>query len=53
MPQLLGADAPVLVAVTGYGQPSDEARSREAGFDHFIVKPVALDALAALLAASR
>lgn len=29
-----------LVAVTGYGQEEDRARSREAGFDHHLVKPV-------------
>lgn len=29
----------VLVAVTGYGQESDRKRSREAGFDHHLVKP--------------
>jgi signal transduction histidine kinase/ActR/RegA family two-component response regulator len=29
----------VLVAMTGYGQESDRKRSREAGFDHHLVKP--------------
>jgi CheY-like chemotaxis protein len=29
-----------LVALTGYGQPSDIERSRAAGFDHHVVKPV-------------
>jgi CheY-like chemotaxis protein len=29
----------VLVAMTGYGQESDRQRSREAGFDHHLVKP--------------
>jgi len=29
-----------LVAVTGYGQPADIARSRNAGFDRHLVKPV-------------
>jgi PAS domain S-box-containing protein len=29
----------VLVAMTGYGQPSDRQRSQEAGFDHHLVKP--------------
>jgi CheY-like chemotaxis protein/anti-sigma regulatory factor (Ser/Thr protein kinase) len=29
-----------LVAVTGYGQPSDRERSRAAGFDEHLVKPV-------------
>ena len=30
----------LLVAVTGYGTDGDRARSREAGFDHHLVKPV-------------
>jgi CheY-like chemotaxis protein len=30
----------VLVALTGYGQEADRQRSREAGFDHHLVKPV-------------
>lgn len=30
----------VLIAVTGYGQTSDRKRSREAGFDAHLVKPV-------------
>jgi PAS domain S-box-containing protein len=29
----------VLVAMTGYGQEGDRQRSREAGFDHHLVKP--------------
>jgi signal transduction histidine kinase/CheY-like chemotaxis protein len=29
-----------LVAVTGYGQPADQRRAREAGFDEHLVKPV-------------
>jgi PAS domain S-box-containing protein len=40
----------LLVAVTGYGQPEDRARSRAAGFDHHLLKPVDFDALQALLA---
>ena len=28
-----------LIATTGYGQESDRARGREAGFDHYFVKP--------------
>ena len=32
--------APVIVALTGWGQPEDVRRSREAGFDHHWVKPV-------------
>jgi len=40
----------LIVAVTGYGQESDRARGREAGFDHHLVKPVDLDLLRRLLA---
>jgi CheY-like chemotaxis protein len=32
--------ATLLVAVTGYGQDQDLRRSREAGFDHHLVKPI-------------
>jgi CheY-like chemotaxis protein len=39
-----------LVALTGYGQASDRQRSREAGFDTHLVKPVELDAVRALVA---
>jgi PAS domain S-box-containing protein len=34
------ADA-LLIAVTGYGQAHDRQRSKDAGFDHHLVKPVA------------
>lgn len=40
----------VLVAVTGYGQPQDKDRAKEAGFDHHLVKPVKLVAILGLLA---
>jgi CheY-like chemotaxis protein/anti-sigma regulatory factor (Ser/Thr protein kinase) len=36
---------PFIVAVTGWGKPEDEARSREAGFDVHLVKPVEEDNL--------
>jgi PAS domain S-box-containing protein len=39
----------VLVALTGYGQQHDLRRSREAGFDRHLVKPVSLDILRDLL----
>ena len=29
-----------LIAVTGYGQEQDVRRGREAGFDHYLIKPV-------------
>lgn len=35
-----GQERPMLVAITGYGQEADRARSREVGFDHHLVKPV-------------
>jgi signal transduction histidine kinase/CheY-like chemotaxis protein len=40
----------VLIAVTGWGQEADKHRSREAGFDHHMVKPVDPTALMNLLA---
>jgi CheY-like chemotaxis protein/two-component sensor histidine kinase len=40
----------VLLAVTGWGQAEDKQRTREAGFDHHLVKPVDPTALAQLLA---
>jgi DNA-binding response OmpR family regulator len=42
-------DGVQLIAVTGYGQESDRARGREAGFDHHLVKPVDLEVLRRLL----
>jgi PAS domain S-box-containing protein len=42
----------ILIALTGWGQEEDRRRSREAGFDHHLVKPVDLSALQALLASS-
>jgi PAS domain S-box-containing protein len=39
-----------LIAVSGYGQAQDHQRSKDAGFDHHLVKPVAFDALLATLA---
>jgi CheY-like chemotaxis protein/nitrogen-specific signal transduction histidine kinase len=35
----------LLIALTGWGQDADRERSREAGFDHHLVKPVDPDAL--------
>ena len=44
------ARRPVLIALTGYGQPEDRRRATEAGFDEMLVKPVDPAALAELLA---
>lgn len=44
-----GADIS-LIALTGYGRPEDKARSRQAGFDAHLTKPVDLDAIEALMA---
>jgi len=40
----------VLVAVTGWGQDEDRRRTREAGFDAHLTKPVDMGALSRLLA---
>jgi len=48
--KLPGVEHALLVAITGYGQQSDHASATGAGFDHYFVKPVAADALFALLA---
>jgi CheY-like chemotaxis protein len=39
-----------LVALTGWGQEEDQQRSKEAGFDHHLVKPVNAATLNNLLA---
>ena len=41
-----------LIAVTGYGQAEDRQRSKEAGFDAHLVKPVSQTLLSSLIAAS-
>jgi CheY-like chemotaxis protein len=40
----------VLIALTGYGQEEDRERSRQAGFDHHLAKPVQVEDLLRLLA---
>lgn len=61
MPKLNGYDAArqirqqswgeevVLIALTGWGQEEDKRRSKEAGFDHHLVKPVELATLKQVL----
>ena len=39
----------LLIALTGYGQAEDRTRSRQAGFDHHLVKPVAQNVLEDIL----
>ena len=46
----LGAGIALLAAVTGYAEDEARRRSREAGFDHHLVKPVDPDGVLALLA---
>jgi CheY-like chemotaxis protein len=38
-----------LIAVTGYGQESDRANSREAGFQAHLAKPVSIETLVRLV----
>ena len=40
----------LLVSLTGYGRDADRLRSREAGFDHHLVKPVEPETLKKLIA---
>ena len=40
---------PIMVAVTGWGQDADRRKTREAGFDHHLVKPVGIGSLNQLL----
>jgi len=43
----------LLVALSGWVQPDDRARSREAGFDHHLAKPVQLRSLELVLLEAR
>ena len=45
--------AMLLIALTGWGQSQDRQRTRDAGFDHHLVKPVDLGLLTDLLARVR
>jgi CheY-like chemotaxis protein len=48
---LPGAQARVLVALTGWGSEADQARSLEAGFDLHLTKPVDVDKVQHVLSA--
>jgi CheY-like chemotaxis protein len=39
----------LLIAISGYGDEESRRHTREAGFDHHLVKPVDFDALLSLL----
>jgi signal transduction histidine kinase/ActR/RegA family two-component response regulator len=39
----------ILVAVTGWGQESDRQLAKDAGFDHYIVKPVDIELIQGIL----
>ena len=39
----------LLIAISGYGDEEARRRTKEAGFDHHLVKPVDYDALVSLL----
>lgn len=40
---------PTIIGLTGWGQPEDRRRAREAGFDHHLVKPAQFESLRGLL----
>jgi CheY-like chemotaxis protein len=45
-----GGDSPMLIALTGWGHDENRLRTKEAGFDHHLVKPVDPAVLTKLLA---
>ncbi|CAN7145246.1 PAS domain-containing protein [Massilia sp. LjRoot122] len=50
MRQIAGLENMTLIALTGWGADSDRQKSREAGFDQHLTKPVQLDVVQDLLA---
>ena len=49
--QATGGSGITMIAVTGYDRADDRARSKSAGFDHHLVKPVDFDRLVSILSA--
>jgi two-component system CheB/CheR fusion protein len=49
---LKNGDRMVLVAQTGWGQETDRQRSKDSGFDHHLVKPVAVEQFGEILRAA-
>jgi len=39
----------VIVAISGYGEAEDRRRAKQAGFDHYLVKPIAFEDLIEIL----
>lgn len=48
--QIPGLETTILAALTGWGQQEDRRRTKEAGFDHHLVKPPEPQAVESLLA---
>ena len=46
-----GGKQPVIIAISSHGQDEDRRRAREAGCDHFLLKPLDPDELKTLLQA--
>jgi CheY-like chemotaxis protein len=47
--QNLGADCPMLIAVTAWNQPAARELGRATGFSHYLTKPYSTDDLIAIL----
>ena len=43
----------VIIAISGYGQDEDRNRSKQAGFDHHLVKPISSEELLKVLENTR
>jgi CheY-like chemotaxis protein len=50
--QMPGLNKVSLIAVTGYGQPKYKERAERMGFDYYMVKPVDLEQLSRIIAAT-
>jgi two-component system, OmpR family, response regulator len=51
--QNVGLATAVMVALTGYGREEDRQRAKDAGFDHFLVKPTPPKVLTDIVAQAR
>jgi CheY-like chemotaxis protein len=51
--RIAAGDSLRLIAVSGYGQPEDRARSQSVGFNAHLVKPVRIEDLLSLLASEK